>query len=124
MRRRVKRRMFLMGLAMAAGAMGHAHAKGGQSGQDGQAFPGGPAGPMSSRLPFDQARGIVSIPEGLLSRFWARLQDFDYDVAGDPSLARRPRLGLHLFQPDAASGLSDDPRLNGKQVGMALRISF
>ena len=122
MRRKIKRRLFLMGMAVAAGAIGHAHAKGGKLGNGGHDYSAWSAGQLST-LPFDPTPA-AALSDGLLGRFKAMLGGLDYTVEGSVGAPRRQGWGLQLFRPEALTGVSDDPRLNGRQMGVALRINF
>lgn len=123
MRRKIKRRLFLMGMAVAAGAIGHAHAKGGKLGQGEHDYSAWSANQLST-LPFDPAPAASTLSDGLLGRFKAMLGGLDYTVQGGVGAPRRQGWGLQLFRPEAVTGVSDDPRLNGGQMGVALRINF
>ncbi|MDO9227773.1 MAG: hypothetical protein Q8M09_18800 [Pseudomonadota bacterium] len=125
MKRKIKRKLLLMGVAMVAGAYAPAHAKGnGKSGHADHDYSATWSVQQYSTLPFSQTRYIGALPGGLLNKFRAALDGLDLSVEGGAGTARRQGMRLQLFQSDAGISVSEDPRLSGKHVGLALRVAF
>lgn len=125
MKRKIKRKLFLMGMAMVAGAYAPAYAKGG--GKHGQAthdYSATWSVDQYSTLPFDQNRDVAAITGGLLGKFKEMLGSLDLAAGGSVNLAQRNGIGLHSFQPEVGTGFGGDPRLGGGHTGLALRIRF
>lgn len=121
MRHRIKCRLFMMGMAMMAGAYGSAYAKGGKLGE--HDYSSGWSVDTHSTLPFDQRDESVVASAGMLSRIKSMLGEMDLTLEGGLNAARRHGWRLQLVRP-AAVETSDDPRLSGKPVGVALHLSF
>lgn len=125
MKRKIKRKLFLMGMAMMAGAYAPAYAKGGgKHGQAAHDYSATWSVDQYSTLPFDQTRDVAAITGGLLGKFKEMLGGLDIAVGGGMNVARRNGFGLHTFQPEVGPRFGDDPRLGGGHTGLALRISF
>lgn len=125
MKRKIKRKLFLMGMAMMAGAYAPVHAKsGGKHDQAAHDYSATWTVDQYSTLPFDQTRDVAAITGGLLGKFKEALGGLDFAVGGGVNAARRNGLGLHSYQPEVGSGFGGDPRLGGGHTGLALRISF
>ncbi len=113
MRRRVKRRLFLMSMALAAGTPGSAFAKGGA-----EAFP--QAG--------ERLSAQVDALSGEPSTLWSKARDLarSLNLSGEttpPAAAKAWR--LELLPPASHQEAAADPRLNkGARFGLALRVAF
>lgn len=125
MKRKIKRKLFLMGMAMMAGAYAPAYAKGGgKHGQVTHDYSATWSVGQYSTLPFDQTRDVTAITGGLLGKLKEVLGGLDLAMGTGVNVARRNGIGLQSFQPEVGSGFGGDPRLGGGYTGLALRISF
>jgi len=125
MRRKIKRRLFMVGMAMAAGIYAPAHAKGGgKLGLGGHDYSAAWSADQYSTLPFDQSRDVATVSEGLLGKFKAMLGGLDFAAGNGFNATRRNSFGLHSYQPEIGAGASGDPRLSGGHTGVALLIRF
>ena len=125
MRRRVKRRLFLMSMALATGASGHAYAQGGKS-IPGQGHDFGGGYPAAS-LPLADGDGLEQGANSgtLLHQVKALLGGLGYGTeAAKPATAPKD-WRLQLLPPETRSDLGGDFRTDkAKRFGVALRMSF
>ena len=125
MRRRIKRRLFLMSMALAAGASGQSHAQGGKNtaGQ-GHHFGGDDPG-AAHLLPDVASSGSGGFSSGFVDRIKQAIAGLGEGVEARtaPSAARGWR--LEMFQSEPRPEMGGDPRLEKtKHFGMAFRMTF
>ena len=125
MRRRVKRRLFLMSMALATGASGHVFA------QDGKSIPGrghdfGGEHPAAS-LPLGDADdlGLGANSGALLHQVKALLGGLGYGTETARAAPAPKDWRLQLLPPETRNDLGGDFRSNNtKRFGVALSMSF
>ena len=120
MKRKIKRKVFLMGMALATGMPGFALAKGNsKAGYPGEDYR---ERYLSSSLnsPGYEAGGVtLDALEGRLNRLAGAM----HDNGIIPALVKPPVLKLQMMP--GAEAQPDDPRMAGeKRLGVALRIAF
>ncbi|MBM4182364.1 MAG: hypothetical protein FJ209_12525 [Betaproteobacteria bacterium] len=123
MRQRVKRRLFLMSMALAAGASGHAFAKGGEKAVgEGHRFADAAS---DSTVFWPEAAQAARDSPGLLDRLGGALGAMRYGAAPEspPSAARGWRLDVLPAGAGPESG-SDARAAKAKPFGLALRLAF
>jgi len=125
MRRRIKRRVFLMSMALATGTCGHAFAQGGRSvAGEGHLFAGESP---DNNLPLHEhgGGGRDSPSSNLLGQVRQAIAGlgFGADARTASTAARGWR--LELLQSESETGMSGDHRTGkAKPFGVALRVSF
>jgi hypothetical protein len=124
MRRKVKRRLFLMSMALATGASYSAFAKGAGKSADAHFYGDERLSAHVTSLPVGEIGETETRPPllfGKLKKLFGGL-----NLAPDsapPSAAREWR--LEMFSPDARSDLANDSRPErAKPIGIALRLQF
>jgi hypothetical protein len=124
MRRRIKRRLFLMSMALATGTCGHAFAQGGRSAA-GEGHFGGE--PTDSALPLPENSGVGrgASPSKLLGHVRQALTGLGLGAeAGSVSTAAKG-WRLELLQSESGTGMGGDYRPGkAKPLGVALRVTF
>ena len=125
MRRRVKRRLFLMSMALATGASGHAFAQGGKS-IPGQGHDFGVDYPAAS-LPLADGDGLGQGANSstLLGQVKTLLGELGFGTETVKPAAAPKDWRLQLLPPETRSDLGCDFRTDkAKRFGVALRMSF
>lgn len=125
MRRRVKRRLFLMSMALATGTCGHAFAQGGRNAAgEGHHF-GGEFRDSALPLPDNEGLGRGSSSSTMLGRVRQALTGVVFGgEAGTVSTAARG-WRLELLQAEPGTGMSGDQKIGkAKVLGVTLRVTF
>jgi hypothetical protein len=125
MRRRIKRRLFLMSMALAAGASGQSHAQGGKNmaGQ-GHHF-GGDDADAALLLPDVGGSGTGGSSSGFVDRIKRTIAGLGEGAEARTATSAARGWRLEMFQPEPRPEMGGDPRLEkAKHFGMAFRMTF
>lgn len=122
MRKRIKRRLFLMSMALAAGASGHAFAKGDKGGGEGHVFDGSAQHADTTRLAGDS---VASGSTSLLHRVADALGGMRYGAPLEQTQPASKGWRLDLLPAQARPEPGNDlGAAKAKSFGVALRLAF
>jgi hypothetical protein len=126
MRRRVKRRLFMVSMAIATGASGSAIAKGvGNGYNDARPYSSGWGKPDMASILGQDLPDSATKPLTVFSKFAAILGNLNLRTESSAAIPEARNWRLELLPPGVQSGPVGDPRLvGGKRVGLALRMAF
>lgn len=126
MRQRVKRRLFLMSMALATGASYSAFAKGGaNTGGDAHFYTEDRLSAHLTSLPDDVMREAETKPPVLFGKLKNLLVGLSYGSGVAPPPAGAKGWRLEMLPTDARPDLASDFRLErAKRFGIALRVPF
>lgn len=125
MKRKIKRKLFLMGIAITAGLPGVAFAKGsGKAEREAYLHASQWHSVRSSTLAGDMDRGEAE-SAGFYSKLKTIVDRMNYSVEVPVAQIKPRAWRLEMLQPNISLDQADAPRLSGeKRVGVALRVAF